>query len=467
MSFFHQPKKLWIISFGTIWDTFSYYGTQTILALYLIKIFHTEQHTSYLIYGAYAAIAFSSPVFGGVIADKWLGSKLTMMTGCLLNIIGNLFLVSFNPYLFSLGLSTALIGSGLFKSNATHLVGTLYQQGHFKKEQGFTLLYIATNIGGTLGPLIYGLVAYSLGWNYAFIGSALGLLISGLLLLSHWRTIDSHEVTTMSITKEKLFIFFPGIVAFCVILSFLFYFPNSINPVICSLFAIGLLYLIAATRRYQAKERQRLIALLLLCFFAMFYFAAGLQIGTTITLFIQQKIQQGVLQLKLPASTFNMLYPLFVLLLAPCFTALWARLKSKGNEINITSKLILGISLAAFGISAFALATISNHLIIVIVTGYLFLSAGELVITPAAYTAISDLSPAGIKSTMMGAWLLFIAIGGYLSSLLASASHMVAEKLPMIHQDYLGEFLFIALFTFSVAIIVALAKPKLSKMISQ
>jgi len=77
-------------------------------------------------------------------------------------------------------------------------------------------------------------------------------------------------------------------------------------------------------------------------------------------------------------------------------------------------------------IGVFAFASATNWVFIGIIIGILLLSAGELTITPAAYAAISDLAPAGIKSTMMGCWLLFTALGGYLSSLLANASHLVA-----------------------------------------
>jgi proton-dependent oligopeptide transporter, POT family len=465
MTTLRHPRGLWVLAFGKMWDTFSYFGTQTILALYFIHIFHLSKSSSYLLYGAYAAIAFSAPILGGVVADKWLGSKNSLILGIVLNIAGNLMLVSFNRYLFSLGLATSLIGSGFYKSNATHLVGALYKDGDVRKELGFTWFYLAINVGGTLGPLVYGLVVYSLGWNFGFLCSAVGILFGGLLLLKNWDLLDIQD-KPIEISKSATMLLYLIVLLACFLLSFPFYIPAIINPLICAMFAVSIAYLIIAIRKYTGKERGRLFALLLICFFAMFYFAAGLQIGTTITLFIQYKIHQGVINTKLPASVFSALYSLFVLLLAPFFMLLWRRLKERGITLSAPIKLAMGIGFATLGIGAFAFASITNLVIIGVVVGNLLLSAGELVITPAAYTAMSDLAPTGMKSTMMGCWLLFIALGGYLSSLLANAAHFVAGVLPPQRSEYSVEFLFIAAFTLIVTIVVIATIPRLLKMMA-
>lgn len=198
----------------------------------------------------------------------------------------------------------------------------------------------------------------------------------------------------------------------------------------------------------------------------MFYFAAGLQIGTTITLFIQHKIQENVITTQLPASIFSTLYPLFVLLLAPFFTYLWNTLKLNGISVNTPTKLTIGMMLATIGIGAFAMASLTNLVWTGIILGNLMLSAGELALTPAVYTAISDLSPVGMKSTMMGCWLLFVALGGYLSSVLASASHFVTNVMPSYQSEYFSQFLFIAGFTFLIVLVLAASIPKLSKMMN-
>ena len=128
---FMQPSKnlsklLFVTAFGAMWNTFSYYGTQTILVLYVMHVFKLSSTDSYLLYGAYTAFIFSTPLLGGIIADKWLGCKYTIVIGAVLNIIGNLLLISMNRSIFSLGLAATLIGSGLYKSNMSNLFGTFY-----------------------------------------------------------------------------------------------------------------------------------------------------------------------------------------------------------------------------------------------------------------------------------------------------------------------------------------------------
>ncbi len=459
----YHPKTLWILSFGQAWDTFSYFGTQTFLVLYLIHTFHVDRTTSYSIYGAYTALAFTMPILGGIVADRWIGSKHALIAGCLFTIVGNLMMLLQHQYLFCVGLAIVLTGTGLYKSNATNLVGLLYPKGDFRKESGFTWFYLAMNVGGTMAPLAYGFIAYTLGWNYVFLGSAIGIAIGGLWFVKNWHLFDNITQPTQKFRHYNISIYAVLLVA-CVLISLIFYFPHTINYVIGFIFFMSLLYLVMAIKKHQGTQRKSLIAAFILCFIGMFYFAAGLQTGSTITLFIQHEIQQGIVKMQLPGSTFNMLYCLFVVLLAPCVTFLWAKLKRKNILPSAPVKLVVGITLATLGIATFAFAATTKWVLLSVVIGYLLLSAGELVITPTAYTTISNLSPDGMKSTMMGCWLLFIAMGGYFSSILANAAHAAAVKFPLGHNIYFGVFAFIALFTFAVAIIVATLIPRLVRM---
>lgn len=455
MHLLRHPKGLWVLGFGKMWDTFSYFGTQTILALYFIHIFHFNTSTSYLLYGAYAALAFSTPILGGVISDKYFGSKHALITGCVFNICGNLLLMSLNRYLFCLGLSIAILGSGFYKSNSTYLVGALYKDDNLiEKESGFTWFYMLINIGGTMGPLVYGLIAYSLGWNYVFLFSALGILTGTLWLLKNWDAIPFNTQKMPQTNTYQILILYCFLILVIFASSLVFYFPSAINPVIWLLFGIGILYLIKRIWQYTGTSRRHLLALFLFSFLAMFYFAAGLQTGSTITVFVQSKIQEGVVKIHLPSSTFNMLYCVFVLILTPCFTYLWAKLKQKGIILALPTKLVLGIGLASIGIFIFGLSALTNYILLGTVVGYIFLSAGELVITPTAYTALSNLSPEGIKSTMMGYWLFFIAIGGYSSSLLANGSTYIANHVASNALHYSTIFFLIGSFTLFISVVV-------------
>lgn len=462
--FAQHPKSFWIIAFGIMWNTFSYYGTQTILVLYLMHVFQLNRTNSYLLYGAYAAFIYATPLLGGVIADKWIGCKHAVIVGALLNIVGNLMLISVHRPLFSLGLAAALVGSGCYKSNMSSLVGSLYIEGNAKKENAYTLYYLAINVGGTLAPLIYGAVIFFASWHLVFLCNVLAIAIGLLLFLTN---LNHFPLEKLNISLKKNY--YPSLAALVIIfallmISFVFYFFSFINFVISILFLLSLVYTISVLFKYVGKVRRQLLALIVLNFFSIFYYAVGLQIGTTITLFIQQKINDGTINFHLPASTFSTLYCLFVLLLAPIMTFCWHSLKKRRIVPSPMAKLSIGLVLAAVAIAIFALAALTNFIISGTLFGYLFLSAGELVMAPAIYTAISDLAPNEMKSTMMGSWMLFIAFGGYLSSILATAVHLFAEKFPLSHSMYFTEFAIMAVFTLIIAVISMLIIPKVKRM---
>lgn len=457
-SLLRHPKPLWILAFGRFCDTFSYYGTQTILVLYLIHTFNLSRSDSVLLYGAYTAFLYCTPILGGIIADKWLGGRNGLLSGGILHIAGNLLLMLTNRYWFCLGIVTSLIGSGLYKSTSAHLIGSLYPSGDSRKEGGFTWVYLAQNVGGTLAPFVYGLVVYSVGWNIGFLCSAVLVAFDLIWFLSNWSVWPINAKAVFS----KLI--YPAIVLLCFLFSIPFFFLPILNSVLIVLFILAFVYLITRVFRYHGAERKRLSALLIMGFFALFYFAVGLQIGSTVTLFIQNKIHQGVIQTELPASVFSALYCFLVVALAPIVTFIWSQLKKRGIIFSLVSKIMVGIFLGAIGILWFAFGGITNLVYTSIILGNLFLSAGELVLTPASFAAISDTAPDDMKSTMIGGWYFFVALGGYCSSLFANVSHHLANYLPFQHLPYVGDFIVISIFTLLMALGLFLLSPTLNRM---
>lgn len=525
ISLLKQPKAFWVLAFGEMWNTFSYFGTQTILVLYVMHAFQLSREDSYTLYGTYAAFAYSLSILGGVIADRWLGYKNTVIIGSILSIFGNFLLLSGQYYFVCLGLAVSLVGFGLYKTNVTQLVGMLYPSGSVQKESGFTLFYLAINVGGVLGPVVYGLLVYAIGWRGGFLCSALSLLIAMIWFVRHQKTwvqlenppqparpvvVDPeersrilleydatdpfkpksykeyvenlkrqsqvgqqasknnniHAIIRQELSLPQKFVLLGALSMTCLVLSLAFFKLQIANWFIVALFVAGVAYILLAMIKHQGKNRHRLFALFLLCFFGMFYFAVGLQIGATITLFIQNMIKQGILNTQLPANVFSAFYPLCVLLLAPVFTYVWRRLRAKGIVVDVPVKLAVSIILAMLGICVFAVASLNNFVLIGIIIGNLLLGAGELALTPAMYMAINDLSPMGMKGTMMGCLLLFVAFGGYLSSLLANVSQYVGDRIFGYEEAYFGQFLFIAVITFIVLLVFCLFVPRLTEMMN-
>ncbi|MDO8954559.1 MAG: oligopeptide:H+ symporter [Gammaproteobacteria bacterium] len=459
-----HPTSLWVLAFANLSDCFSYYGTITILVLYAMHVFQMDRNQSYIIYGFYAALIYSTPVLGGIIADRWLGSRKTLILGGILAIVGNLILLSQCRYGFSLGLSTSVIGSGFYKSNSTHMIGMLYPDNDPKKESAFTWLYVFCNIGGTLSPLVYGFLIYKAGWSDGFLCSAIVILLSLLWLLSTKSLKSQFATERTGSTFETSLIYALSLVG-CGLFSLPFFWPVFIAPVMIGFFIIVIGYLLMMLSKYKGLERARLAVLLALSLFGMLYYATVMQVGTTIVLFIQQKINLGAINTHLPASVFGTFYALFVIVLAPIFSMLWKALKARGIILSAPIRLALGILIAGLGIMGFAVASLTSYVLFGILMGNLLLSAGDLILMPAIYTAISNNAPQGIKNSLIGSWFLFLALGGYLSSLLARVSNDFSTKFMAHTPAYAGEFIFIAGFTALIAIALMIISPKFSKVL--
>ncbi len=389
---------------------------------------------------------YALPLLAGILSDRLVGHRNALQFGCLLAILGNILLTIAGHSLFFLGLAIAIAGGAFIKNNTAFLVGSLYDSNEKFKEAGFTWLYLAVNVGGTLGPVCYGLVAYHIGWHFIFLTSAGGIALSaGLFFLMRKHLVADRQTCSLST-------YFLMALA-CGGLAIPFCYPILLDPFLILIFVTGLMYFKKIQRSQKKQSRQRLWALFMLCFFGLFYYAAGMQIGSTITVFIQTKIAAGLLPSRLPGSAFSSLYTLFVLLLAPVLTKMWALLKRNNIDIFVSYKLALGIFLAACGMGCFSAATtVSTHLLLLIVLGNALLSAGELVLTPSIYTAIYNDSPKEMKGTMMGYWLFFVAIGSYVSSILA--------------RIFSASFIEVAVFTGVIALCTVVVSPTLKRMLS-
>lgn len=318
--------------------TISYYGTQTLLVLYLINDFHFSINQSYVLYGGFVALLFTLPTLGGIIADRFTGPRNAFLFGSLLAVIGNFLLSIQGHFVFALGLAFLIVGAGLAKSSSLAITGFLHQDHLVQKEQAFSFLYVITNIGATLGPLLYGLIAYSWGWNKGFLLSGAALLLATLLFLLMSR---NSNISVLCPKRKQLWLY-PACLPVAIFIAMLFYFPKILDPLIASLFIVSLIYITRVIFKEKAHNRKALFSLMLLSFFGMFYYIAGMQVGSTIAVFIQQKINIGAIRFDLPASVFASLYTVLIVIFAPCVNILWRYLATKGINVTLAHKLAIG-----------------------------------------------------------------------------------------------------------------------------
>ena len=177
---FGHPTGLFTLFFAEMWERFSYYGMRALLIFYMIKGFlGYGDKEAYTIYGAYGALVYMTPLFGGMIADRLLGQRKAVVLGGALMATGHLFMGIENEIVFFVALALLILGNGFFKPNISTIVGSLYPEGSPKRDSGFTLFYIGINLGAAMAPLLCGYIGETYGWHYGF-GLATGGMLIGL-----------------------------------------------------------------------------------------------------------------------------------------------------------------------------------------------------------------------------------------------------------------------------------------------
>ena len=197
---FGHPRGLAFLFTTEMWERFSYYGMRALLILYMTKYLLAPEHDgnvlglasvksaleavfgpldlqplSSQIYGLYTALVYLTPIFGGLLADRVLGQRRTVILGAILMAIGHFLMAVEQLFLFALG--ALILGNGAFKPNISTQVGGLYAPGDPRRDRAFSIFYVGINVGAFLAPLVCGTLGEMLGWHYGFAAAGVGMLI--------------------------------------------------------------------------------------------------------------------------------------------------------------------------------------------------------------------------------------------------------------------------------------------------
>jgi proton-dependent oligopeptide transporter, POT family len=175
---FGHPVGLFLLFFAELWERFSYYGMRALLVFYMTKGFLTySDDTAYGIYGAYTALVYATPFIGGMLADKYLGSRLCVIIGGILMALGHVAMTIESRFAFFSALSLLIVGNGFFKPNISTIVGSLYPPGSKLRDAGYTVFYIGINLGAAMAPLLCGYIGETYGWHYGFGLATFGMMV--------------------------------------------------------------------------------------------------------------------------------------------------------------------------------------------------------------------------------------------------------------------------------------------------
>ena len=461
-AFFGHPKPLQGLFFTELWERFSYYGIQPLLILYMIAMVNEgglalDRPTAAAIVGLFAGSMYLMTVFGGWVADNWLGQARAVWYGSIIIALGHLSIALsslFNQSFFYLGLVLIVLGTGLFKTCISVIVGTLYKTHDARRDAGFSIFYMGINMGSFIAPLITGLLVQNHGWHLGFgiggIGMLIALLIFRFFALPQLQTFNELRQETNTCNKPvvdnknapKIVFSFLFVVAMIIALTL--FGIIHINPVVVATYltvGIGLgiiayfAYLLLFLNLDQNDKFKIIICFVLLITSALFW-SAFEQKPTSFNLFAQDYTNRNILGFEIPTVWFQSINAFFIIIFAPIAAWLWAKLGKSNKDPNYISKFIIALLLAAGGFLVMSFASrfaISDGLVSPFwIVGSLFLlTLGELCLSPIGLSTMTKLAPNVIRGQIMGLWFTGTALGNLMAGLIGGqVSADAIENLP-------------------------------------
>ena len=209
-TFLGHPTGLFALFFAEMWERFSYYGMRALLVFYMIKGFlKFDDEQAYGVYGAYTALVYMTPFFGGMIADRFLGPRISVIIGGLLMAAGHLLMAMPGVLAFYSALALLIAGNGFFKPNISTMVGSLYPKGSIKRDGGFTIFYMGINLGAAMSPLLCGYIGENYGWHWGFGLATIGMLIGLAVFVMPTKVSQALILSGALLAALGLFFFHP------------------------------------------------------------------------------------------------------------------------------------------------------------------------------------------------------------------------------------------------------------------
>jgi proton-dependent oligopeptide transporter, POT family len=438
-TFMGHPKGLFVLFFAEMWERFSYYGMRALLIFYLTQHWLYSDGEASVIYGAYTALVYITPVIGGYLADRWLGQRKAVLYGAVLLTFGH-FLMGFEGNggqdaaslnIFWLALAFIIVGSGFLKANISVIVGQLYPRTDVRRDGAYTIFYMGINLGAALGSILCGYLGQTYGWAYGFGAAGFGMLLGLVvfvvfkpLLLGRGEPSDPAKLTsTVMGIKFEWLLYLSGLVAVAIV-WWLVQNQSVVGVLLGVAGGILVLYVLGtAVVKLPAQDRDRIFAAMFLILGSILFWALFEQAGSSLNLFTERHVERG----GVPASVFQSINAIYIVLLAPLFAGLWTWLGRKGMEPSTPVKfglammqLGLGFLILKWGAEAVGMENATPVIFIFLI--YLFHTTGELCLSPVGLSAMNRLAPAHMASLIMGTWFFASATGNFAAGLIASAT---------------------------------------------
>ena len=469
--FVGHPRGLYVLFFAEMWERFSYYGMRALLILYLTQHWLYSDGKANLIYGAYTSLVYITPVLGGYLADRYLGQRKAVLFGAVLLTCGH-FLMAFegsggqaDPTInvFWLALAFIIVGSGFLKANISVIVGQLYPRTDVRRDGAYTIFYMGINVGAAIGTILAGYLGQTYGWKYGFGAAGVGMLL-GLIVFVIFRPLlqgrgespDPARLARAVLGGLRLewLLYLLGVAAVGGVWLLIQY-QGFYGWVLLIMGALLLLYVLIEAFRLEPHARDRIFAILFLIALQPLFWGLFEQAGGSLNLFTDRYIDRA----GVPASLFQSINPIYIILLAPLFAWLWTTMGRRGIEPSAPVKFGLALIQLGFGFLVLnwgaAYAGIDGRIpVLFLFLIYLFHTTGELCLSPVGLSAMNRLAPRHMASLIMGAWFFATAGGNFVAGKIGEATG--GESGTMSKEGTLDIYWTIGLIAMAIGVVVVL-----------
>jgi POT family proton-dependent oligopeptide transporter len=399
-----QPPGLFLLFGVEMWERFSFYGMRAFLTLFLISkaggFGWSKEQASHL-YGWYQGLVYLTPLLGGYLADRLIGTHRSLIIGGIIIASGHFCLAVPAKPTFFLGLALIILGTGFFKSNISTMVGQLYSEKDRRRDAAFTIFYMGINLGASMGQIVCPKLADAFNWHVGFSAAGFGMVLGLIVYLLFKRRflgtigdVPARRVQQAGKTSTA---------------------KQPLTPL----------------------EKRGIAAIAILAFFNIFFWMAFEQAGSSMTFFAEERTRRVFLGLNFLAPYFQSVNSFSVILLAPVFAWMWTRLEARGRAPSTPVRFALGLFLLGSGFIVLVVGArfsdggsrVSPMWLIVT---YVLHTCGELCLSPVGLSMVTKLAPARFASLAMGAWFFSMFISDLLAGLLAGTVEKI-EKGQVFH----------------------------------
>ncbi len=452
-----QPKQLYLLFFAEMWERFSFYGMKALLIAYMVSELNYDDPKAYAILGSYAALVYTMPMFGGFMADRFIGFQRSVLFGGILMTLGHFILAVPADWSFFYGMAFIICGNGFFKPNISSLVGTLYRENDPRRDSGFSIFYMGINVGAAAGGFLCAYVAKVFNWHYGFGLAGIFMALGFFVFLIGKKSLGEKGLPPdRELLKKPVFSFlkpehliYGGTLLIIPLVVTLFHQYHLMDYIMFGLGIVALIYVLSVGMKMEKEPKLKLFAALIMIIFSVVFWAIYEQNAGSMNLLAERNSKMELFGLELlPLSVNNFLPPGWVIVLTLIVAPLWPWLNKRGKEPSTPMKFALSFIFLGLGFYVFYLGCLANESTGIVplwpfVWGYCFIILGELCLSPIGLSMVTKLSPAKMVSLMMGIWFFASAIGEFLAgkigALMSVPEEVLAKNDPVLSLPYYAD----------------------------